>query len=119
MGLHDRRLDLGHRYGRGDRPRRPAPSAGLTHRRTIRLADRAAGAELMSQILSTASGSTFDAHTAVQDDVIGPWRADIAPELSGFAGTHGGYVAAIALRAMMLTVRDPQRPPRSLTVHLL
>jgi acyl-CoA thioesterase len=61
----------------------------------------------------------FDQHTAVEDDLIGPWRAEVAPELSGFAGAHGGYLAAIALRALGRAVADPQRTPRSLTVHLL
>lgn len=61
----------------------------------------------------------FDRHTAVHDDVIGPWHAQVGAELSGFSGAHGGYVAAIALRAMTKLVADPERAPRSLTVHLL
>jgi len=73
----------------------------------------------MSQASATAPGTRFDEHTAVRDDIIGAWRADIAPELRGFAGAHGGYLAAIALRALTRIVADPQRTPRSLTVQLL
>jgi len=32
---------------------------------------------------------------------------------------NGGYVTAIVLRALMMTLSDPSRPPRSLTVHFL
>ena len=42
------------------------------------------------------------------------------PRLTGFGGAaHGGYVMALALRAMADAVGDPQRVPRSLTMHLL
>jgi acyl-CoA thioesterase len=63
------------------------------------------------------SGWRFDAHTAVGDRR--SWRARVEPELSGFGGTHGGYLAAIALRAMAQLCDDPARPPRSLTIGLL
>jgi acyl-CoA thioesterase len=68
---------------------------------------------------AAAPAQGFDRHTAVDDEPIGPWRAEVAPELSGFAGAHGGYMAAIALRALTRAVCDPQRAPRSLMVHLL
>ena len=60
----------------------------------------------------TVAAAGFDKHTAVADG-----RAEIATDLTGFGGTLGGYVAAIALRA----TSDPvgARPPRSLTTHLL
>ena len=32
---------------------------------------------------------------------------------------NGGYLASIILRALTMTVDDPERPPRSLTVHYL
>lgn len=32
---------------------------------------------------------------------------------------NGGYVAAIVLRSLVMTLADPSRPPRSLTVHFL
>jgi acyl-CoA thioesterase len=55
----------------------------------------------------------FDAHTAVGDSL----TATVAAELRGFSGTHGGYLAAIALRAMRPLAEG--RQPLSLTVHLL
>lgn len=61
--------------------------------------------------------TAFDAQTAVLDDTFGPWTAEVGDEISGFGGTHGGYVAALALRAMRRAAGD--RTPRSLTVHLL
>ena len=61
----------------------------------------------------------FDAHTAVLDDIIGPWQAPVGEELSGFGGMHGGYLAALALRAMGRAVADHARVPRSLALHLL
>lgn len=57
----------------------------------------------------------FDLHTAVQLD---PPQALIEPRLSGFGGAHGGYIAAIALRAMGQALAD-ERAPRSLSLHLL
>jgi acyl-CoA thioesterase len=60
----------------------------------------------------------FDQHTAVEDDRLGPWQAQIAPELSGFGGAHGGYLAAIALRAMTNLAADPARAPHSLSLQL-
>ncbi|HEV2812653.1 MAG TPA: thioesterase family protein [Solirubrobacteraceae bacterium] len=42
------------------------------------------------------------------------------PRLTGFGGAaHGGYVMTLALRAMAAAVDDPERTPRSLTMHLL
>ena len=34
-------------------------------------------------------------------------------------GPNGGYIAAIVLRGLALAVGDPERTPRSLTVHYL
>ena len=33
----------------------------------------------------------FDLHTAVEDDVLGPFRATVEPGMTGFRGAHGGY----------------------------
>ena len=65
-----------------------------------------------------ASAERFDRHTAV--DRHGPrrWRADIDDRLTGFGGIHGGYLAAIALRAMMRIAGDETRRPRSLRLNL-
>ena len=47
-------------------------------------------------------------------------NATIAPHVTGFGGVaHGGYVAALALRAMVAAVDAPARAPRALTLHLL
>jgi acyl-CoA thioesterase len=42
-------------------------------------------------------------------EVSGDWRAGRGP--------HGGYLAAMILRALTETVADPTRTPRSLTIH--
>lgn len=68
--------------------------------------------------MSAAADTAFDAHTAVEPHVSGCLRATMAPELRGFRGAMGGYVAALALRAMA-TVVDADRPPRSLHAQLL
>jgi acyl-CoA thioesterase len=41
--------------------------------------------------------------------VSGEWRAGRGP--------HGGYLAAMLLRALLAAVDDPQRAPRSMTIH--
>jgi acyl-CoA thioesterase len=73
----------------------------------------------MSGAITGGQQATFDAHTAVEDDRMGAWQAHIPPELSGFGSAHGGYVAAVALRAMARLVDDPERAVRSLGVQLL
>ncbi len=45
------------------------------------------------------------------------YEADIAPGWRAGRGPHGGYLAAMLLRALTETVDDPTRTPRSLTVH--
>ena len=59
----------------------------------------------------------FDAETAVVATTPGRYRADLDPSWSVIRGPNGGYVAAIVLRAMLATVDDTDRAPRSLTVH--
>lgn len=63
-----------------------------------------------------ATGWTFDRHTVV-DPATG--AAQVTPELGGFLGASGGYVAALALRALHAAVGDPGQPARSVTVQLL
>jgi acyl-CoA thioesterase len=41
------------------------------------------------------------------------------PRVTGFGGAHGGYVMSLALRAIADAAGEPDRPPRSLTMHLL
>lgn len=60
----------------------------------------------------------FDAHTALRDDDPAGLSAEIDPGWSGYLGAHGGYVAAIALRAAAHAVRAEDRPVRSLVTHL-
>jgi acyl-CoA thioesterase len=43
--------------------------------------------------------------------------ADVSPNWRAGRGPHGGYLAAMLLRALTETVADAQRAPRSLTIH--
>lgn len=75
--------------------------------------------------------SAFDRDTAVTrldgddngqgDDTGGQRRARYAATVAegwrAGRGPHGGYLAAMLLRAMVETVDDPERAPRSLTIH--
>lgn len=58
-------------------------------------------------------GADEGAHPVVQAlfaaEVASGWRAGRGP--------HGGYLAAMLLRALIATVDDPERTPRSLTIH--
>jgi len=68
----------------------------------------------------------FDRDTAVRRE--GPseqprsglrsvFSAEVAPNWRAGRGPHGGYLAAMLLRALMQSVDDPLRSPRSLTIH--
>lgn len=61
--------------------------------------------------------SVFDRDTAVTRRDYGLFEATIAPGWRAGVGPHGGYLAAIVLRALTETVADPERTPRSLTIH--
>jgi len=43
--------------------------------------------------------------------------AEVSPDWRAGRGPHGGYLAAMLLRALIETVDDPARAPRSLTIH--
>lgn len=43
--------------------------------------------------------------------------AEVSPDWRAGRGPHGGYIAAILLRALIVAVDDPARAPRSLTIH--
>ncbi len=43
--------------------------------------------------------------------------ADVSPDWRAGRGPHGGYLAAMLLRALTEAVDDPSRTPRSLTIH--
>jgi acyl-CoA thioesterase len=57
---------------------------------------------------TTARARPASRHCSLQTSPPG-WRAGRGP--------HGGYLAAILLRALIATVDDPARTPRSLTIH--
>jgi acyl-CoA thioesterase len=59
----------------------------------------------------------FDRETAVVPMGDGVYRADLSPAWSVHRGPNGGYLAAVALRALKDAVGDPERSPRSLTIH--
>ena len=61
----------------------------------------------------------FDRDTALTrvDDTT--FEGHIAPAWWVYRGPNGGYLAAILLRALVETTADPERAPRSLTVHYL
>jgi acyl-CoA thioesterase len=45
------------------------------------------------------------------------FAAEVASNWRAGRGPHGGYLAAMLLRALVETVGDPRRAPRSLTIH--
>lgn len=66
--------------------------------------------------------TVFDLDTAVSrqepgDPARASFLAEISPDWRAGRGPHGGYIAAILLRALIETVADPERSPRSLTIH--
>ncbi|HEV2945119.1 MAG TPA: thioesterase family protein [Solirubrobacteraceae bacterium] len=64
---------------------------------------------------------TFDRDTAVAlQEESGPERlfaAEVSPDWRAGRGPHGGYLAAMLLRALIESVEDDARAPRSLTIH--
>jgi len=59
----------------------------------------------------------FDRETAVRGLGEGRYEAQLDRAWWVHRGPNGGYLAAIVLRALTETVADPERAPRSLTVH--
>jgi len=49
----------------------------------------------------------------------GRWRGEVSEAWWIERGPFGGYVSAFLVRAMMAELDDPDRPPRSLTVHFV
>ena len=68
-----------------------------------------------------AGGTKFDRDTAVwREASSGPetvFGAEVAPDWRAGRGPHGGYLAAMLLRALVEAVGDANRAPRSLTIH--
>jgi acyl-CoA thioesterase len=63
----------------------------------------------------------FDRDTAVSREQRSAggsvFAAEVSPNWRAGRGPHGGYLAAMLLRALIETVDDPARAPRSLTIH--
>jgi acyl-CoA thioesterase len=64
--------------------------------------------------------TAFDADTAVvPNGAPGVYDATISDRWAVPRGPNGGYIAAVMLRALEAEVADPDRAPRSLTLHYL
>ncbi len=63
--------------------------------------------------------TAFDDDTAIVPAGPGRWRGEVSERWFVGRGPNGGLVAAQAVRAMEALVADPERVPRSLTVHYL
>jgi acyl-CoA thioesterase len=65
------------------------------------------------------STTIFEQDTAVTPAGEGVWHATISDRWAVPRGPNGGYIAALILRALEAAVDDPERAPRSLTLHYL
>jgi acyl-CoA thioesterase len=63
--------------------------------------------------------SAFARATAVEPLGDGAWRAEVDASWSTQLGANGGYLAGVAVRAMLGELDDPAREARSLTCHYL
>lgn len=70
-------------------------------------------------MMSAMTQTAFDRATATEPRGDGLHHAVCDPEWSAPRGPNGGYLAAIVLRAMQAEIADPERAPRSLTLHYL
>jgi acyl-CoA thioesterase len=61
--------------------------------------------------------TVFDRDTAVRARADGLFEATVASGWRAGRGPHGGYIAAMLLRALIEAVDDESRTPRSLTIH--
>jgi acyl-CoA thioesterase len=61
----------------------------------------------------------FSRDTAVEATGDGAFRARVSRDWYTPRGPNGGFLAAIMLQAMLAAEPDPQRAPRSLTLHYL
>lgn len=61
----------------------------------------------------------FAADTAVVGIGAGRWEAELSERWSSLVGIHGGYVTAIAARAIAEAIRDPAKPMRTLSAQFL
>jgi acyl-CoA thioesterase len=61
--------------------------------------------------------SAFEQQTSVEEIRPGVHTGQVHPGWWVVRGPHGGYLAAMILRAMAARLDDPARPPRSFTTH--
>lgn len=61
----------------------------------------------------------FDLDTALERKSESTWLGATNRDWWVERGPHGGFLAALMLRALRSTVEDPSRPVRSLTVHYI
>ena len=69
--------------------------------------------------MSAVPHRSFAGDTSVTRVRDGVHRGSIVPEWFGPPGPNGGFIAALILRAIRAEVGDPERLPRSLTLHYL
>lgn len=62
---------------------------------------------------------SLEADTAVREVGPGRYVGAIHPDWWGGAGPHGGFVAALLMRALQAAVGDPARAARSLSIHFV
>ena len=63
--------------------------------------------------------TSFEAGTAVHPVGENRYRGEVDPRWRVVRGAHGGYIAAIILRALIAALDDAERPIRSFTTHFL
>jgi acyl-CoA thioesterase len=61
----------------------------------------------------------FDKDIALRRIGEAGFEGEIAPHWWVVRGPHGGYLSAMILSALMQTLDDPERPPRSFTTHFV
>ena len=69
--------------------------------------------------VSCRAAVSFESDTALGPAGEGAWKGVIAPGWDTPRGPLGGYVMAIMMRGLELAVADPERQPRSVTMHFL
>ena len=62
---------------------------------------------------------TLERDTALSRNGDGRFRGEVSEDWWIERGPFGGYLAAFLVRAMLAVLDDPQRPPRSLSVHFV
>jgi acyl-CoA thioesterase len=67
--------------------------------------------------LATAGDGASEAVATAGATATALFDADVSPDWRAGRGPHGGYLAAMLLRALTETVADARRAPRSLTIH--